>query len=39
LLWTLMQDDLLASSCKQVQMINNLWKPTHEEALIDMYYD
>jgi len=31
--------DLLASSRKHVQMINNLWKPSHEEAPIDMYYD
>jgi len=31
--------DLLASSCKHVQMINNLWKPSPKEAPIDMYYD
>jgi len=31
--------DLLASSHKQVQMIKNLWKPSPEEAPIDMYYD
>jgi len=31
--------DLLASSCKKVHMINNLWHPSPEEAPIDMYYD
>jgi len=31
--------DLLASSRKHVQMINNLWKPSPNEAPIDMYYD
>jgi len=31
--------DLLASSRKHVQMINNLWRPSPEEAPIDMYYD
>jgi len=31
--------DLLASSCKHVHMINNLWRPSPEEAPIDMYYD
>jgi len=31
--------DLLASSHKHVQMINNLWKPSPKEAPIDMYYD
>jgi len=31
--------DLLASSHKHVQMINNLWKPSNEETSIDMYYD
>jgi len=31
--------DLLASSSKHVPMINNLWRPSHEEAPIDMYYD
>jgi len=31
--------DLLASSRKHVQMINNLWCPSPEEAPIDMYYD
>jgi len=31
--------DLLASSRKHVQMINNLWKPSPKEAPIDMYYD
>jgi len=29
----------LASSCKHVRMINNLWRPSPEEAPIDMYYD
>jgi len=31
--------DLLASSCKHVRIINNLWKPSPKEAPIDMYYD
>jgi len=31
--------ELLASSCKHVHMINNLWTPSPEEAPIDMYYD
>jgi len=31
--------DLLASSCKHVHMINNLWRPSPEKAPIDMYYD
>jgi len=31
--------DLLASSHKHVRMINNLWRPSPEEAPIDMYYD
>jgi len=31
--------DLLATSCKHVCMINNLWHPSPEEAPIDMYYD
>jgi len=31
--------DLLASSHKHVRMINNLWRPSPEEAPIDIYYD
>jgi len=31
--------EFLASSCKHVWMINNLWTPPPEEAPIDMYYD
>jgi len=31
--------DLLASSCKHVRMINNLWRPSPEEAPIDISYD
>jgi len=31
--------DLLASSRKHVRMINNLWRPSPEEAPIDIYYD
>jgi len=31
--------DPLASSCKHVHMICNLWRPSPEEAPIDMYYD
>jgi len=30
---------LLASSCKHVHMINNLWCPSFDEAPIDMYYE
>jgi len=29
----------LASSCKHVHLINNLWTPSPKEAPIDMYYD
>jgi len=31
--------DLLATSCKHVHLISNLWHPSPEEAPIDMYYD
>jgi len=31
--------DLLASSCKHVFIINNLWRPSFDKAPIDMYYD
>jgi len=29
--------DLLASSCKHVHMINNLWHPSFDKAPIDMF--